>query len=295
MSEPGGKRGFKAYLGTLVATILFPLLWMQALAFARRNAEADPRARAKVLVAIAASVVIAAAGFLAISGFLGGAKAGMYDSMDTRLATAVGESEYQDQISIIGVNEQAIPIVEFNIGNTTDAAKKATLQETLDKLKADLATAQARKAELEDNHAQYLLISAAVKDQDDARIHQLVDGVPAYSDAPGSKFPKSKDLDANVDAAFAIKDDSISDMQRFAWLFLWPSLAGAFFAPLAFAFGNILKQGFEPSDTVGFKPYPGAAAGFFLLFGAFGVPSILFAAWVFNDAFGRSEEGQIAL
>ena len=98
-----------------------------------------------------------------------------------------------------------------------------------------------------------------------------------------------------VEDAFAVKDRSVRDMTWSMWLFVWPSLFGAFFAPLAFALGSILKAAYVESDTVGFKRYPGAAAGWFLLFGAFGVPSIPFAAWVFMDAEGRSTEGQIAL
>jgi hypothetical protein len=96
-------------------------------------------------------------------------------------------------------------------------------------------------------------------------------------------------------AALAIKDKAVGDMQLFMWVFLWPSLAGAFYAPVVFALGSVLRSAFVPSDTVGFKPYPGAAAGWFLLFGAFGLPSVPFAAWTFLDAEGRSREGQIAL
>ena len=295
MSESGGKRGLKSYLATLVATVLVPVLWMKALRLARAHADADPRARAKVITAIAASLVIGVIGFTLVFGFLATATAGFYKSMDARLASATGEAEYQDQIAIISTSEGAIPKIEAALANATDEAKRAALEETLDTTRTDLATAQARKAELEDNHEQYLEIQQATVDQDDARIRRLVDGVPAFPDAKGSTFPSYEDLDANVDAAFAKKAESTGDMQLFAWLFLWPSVAGAFFAPLAFAFGSILKQAYVESDTVGFKPYPGAAAGFFLLLGAFGVPSILFAAWVFNDAFGRSDEGQIAL
>ncbi len=295
MSEAGGRRGFKAYVGTLVATLLFPILWMQALRMARRQADDDPRARAKVIAAIGVSVLIGAGGFLAVSGFLAGAEAGLYRSLDTRLALATGESEYLDAWATINTTSGAIPKIEANLANATDPAKAAVLQETLNTTRDDLAAATARKAELEDNHLQYQRISAAVQRQDDGEVRRLVEDVPAYGEVSGSKFPKSKDLDANVDAAFAKKAESKSDMDRFAWLFLWPSLVGAFFAPLAFAFGSILKASFVESDTVGFKPYPGAAAGVFLLLGAFGVPSLFFAAWTFNDAFGRSEEGQIAL
>ena len=319
MSEAGPKRGLKTYLATLVATVLFPVLWMQALRMARRHADADPRARAKVLAAIAASIAIGLVGAFLVLGFLAGATAGLYKSLDDRLAAASGESEYQEQLTIISTATTALPTVGANLakaqsdlanrtainGTEPSAANPASmekaranvtkLQETQVQMQADLATATARRDELADNHEQYLRVQDATADQDDARIRSLMAAMPAFGEASGSPFPKYKDLQANTDAAFAKKAESADQMRTFAWLFLWPSVAGAFFAPLAFAFGSILKRAFVESDTVGFKPYPGAAAGLFLLLGAFGLPSVLFAAWVFSDAFGRSEEGQISL
>ncbi|MEK6975585.1 MAG: hypothetical protein AABY18_04495 [Candidatus Thermoplasmatota archaeon] len=295
MSEAGGKRGLKMYLATLVATVLFPILWMQALSMARRHGEADPRARLKVLVAIAASLGIALAGTYVLLGFFASAQAGMYDSLDTRIATAVGEAEYQEQLSIIEASNNALPKIRANLANATDDAKRDALQATLESTTADLAKAEARRAELVPVHTHYGRIAAAIVDQDDAEVRRLLGEVPAFSEVSGSKFPAHADIAENSEAAFAIKDRSVSDMRLMGWLFLWPSLAGAFFAPLAFALGSILRKAFVPSDTVGFKPYPGGAAGYFLLLGAFGVPSIPFAAWTFNDAMGRSEEGQISL
>lgn len=295
MSEAGGKRGLKSYLATLVATIVFPLVWLQALRLARRHGDADPRARVKVLLSIAVSLGIAAVGTYGLLGFVASAEAGIYDSMGDRLAVAVGESEYQDALATAATAGKAIGIIEANLANATDDAKRAELQAALDIQRTTLAGSQARSAELQDNHEAYLAIADAVAAQDDDAIHRLVADVPAFTDLSTSKFPKFGDLADNEAAAFAIKDRSVDDLGLFAWVFLWPSLVGAFFAPLAFALGSILRKAYEPSATVGFKPYPGAAAGFFLLLGAFGVPSLVFAAWTFNDAFGRSEEGQIAL
>ena len=294
MSEAGGKRGLKMYLGTLVATVLFPILWMKALALARRHEDVDPRARLKVLVAIAASLGIALAGAYTLLSFFASAEAGMYESMDARLETAVGEAEYQEQLSIIEASNNALPKIRAALVNATDD-KRPALQETLETTEADLAKAEARRDELESVHTHYALIEAAVADQDDAEVRRLASEVPAFSEVSGSKFPAHEDIEANSEAAFAIKDRAVSDMQLFGMLFLWPSLIGAFFALLAFALGSVLRKAFVPSDTVGFKPYPGAAAGWFLFLGAFGVPSIPFAAWTFSDALGRSEEGQIAL
>lgn len=301
MSEAGRKRGFTAFLGTLVATVLVPLLWMKALALARRHEDADPRGRMKVLAAIAVSLGIALVGTYALLGFFADARAGMYSSLDERMATAVGETEYQEQLSTIDAANKALPVIEGNLARertalataqaTGDDAAEASaqanvtkLEDTLAKTQDQLAKATARKATLEPNHAQYARIKAAALDQDDAEVRRLVTTGPDY-----------KDRDERMELAFAVKDKAVDDMRLFAWLFFWPSLAGAFFAPMAFALGSILAKAYEPSDTVGYKPYPGGAAGLFLLFGAFGVPSIPFAAWTFHDALGRSQEGQIAL
>lgn len=295
MSEGGSRRGLKSYVGTLVATVLFPLLWLQALRMARQQSDSDPRARAKMLLAIAISLGIAFVGAYALLGFTANAQAGIYSSMGERLAAAVGESEYNDQIQAIATAEKSIDTIQKNLANATDDDRRAELQTALQAQLTARSAAVARSTELAPNHAMYLRIADAVVAQDDAAIRDLVAQVPAFSDLSTSKFPKFGDLQENADAAFAIKDRSVADMNRFAYLFLWPSLVGAFFAPLAFAFGSILRKGFVPSDTVGFKPYPGAAAGLFLLFGAFGLPALFFAAWTFNDALGRAEEGQIAL
>lgn len=295
MSEGTGKRGLKSYVATLVATVLFPVVWMQALRLARNHADQDPRARAKILAAIAISLGIAVVGGSVVLGFVNNAETGIYASMGDRLATAVGESEYQDQLSAAETAQKSIGIIEGNLANATDDARRAELQTALDAQRAALAAARARSSELADNHAKFLEIADAVQAGDDARIRMLVGEVPAFTDLSTSKFPKFADVQENADHAFAVKNQSVDDLQLFAFLFLWPSLVGAFFAPLAFALGSVLRKAFVPSDTVGFKPYPGAAAGLFLLLGAFGVPSLLFAAWTFNDAFGRAEEGQIAL
>lgn len=284
MSEAGGKRGLKTYLATLVATVLFPILWMKALGLARRHEDVDPRARAKVLAAIVASLAIGLVGTYALLGFFASSEEGMYDSLNVRLAEAVGETEYKDQVATATAAEKAIPIIEMNLANATDPVKRAALETALNETQASLNDARTRSAQLEANHAAYERINASIPDQDDDELRSLVAQAPAY-----------EDKDERATAAFAVKDRAVADMQLFGILFLWPSLIGMFFAPLVFALGSILRKAFVPSDTVGFKPYPGAAAGWFLFFGAFGLPSIPFAAWTFNDALGRSEEGQIAL
>jgi hypothetical protein len=98
-----------------------------------------------------------------------------------------------------------------------------------------------------------------------------------------------------VPEAFEHKEEFRSQMQSMLAWFVYPCITGLFMAPFAFAGGSILNAAYEPSDTVGFKPYPGKAAGFFLLLGAFGLFAIPFAAWTLRDLSKRSVEGQINL
>jgi hypothetical protein len=297
--------GFKGYLVALVAVVLFPLAWLRSVRIARRHTDVDAKGPLKVAAAIAAGVGIALLGTIVLLGFQANAVEGMYDSMDGRIALAVGESAYNDNQGTITAANGALPIIERNLVNATATAEqtamdpgataesKAKANQTRDDLAAALKKTTDQRTHsmrnvtaLTPNHELYLRLQPHVEAQDDAAIRAEV--AETGLDAP-------EGMQAGVDSAIAMKDEAVGDMHLSLWLFAWPSLAGAFFAPLAFALGSILKRAFVESDTVGFKPYPGAAAGWFLLFGAFGLPSIPFAAWVLMDAEGRSTEGQINL
>lgn len=281
--------GLKGYLGALVATLLFPLAWMRAMALARRHTDVDARGPAKVAVAIVVGVALAAGGVFVLLGFQANAQAGMYESMETRVATAVGESSYADSVAVIGAADAAIPIIEGNLAKAEsdgDSVKAAQLREALNATRQQRDEAQANVQALTPNHALFLRLQPKIEAQDDAAIR---------SEIASSGIAAPAGMAAGTEDAIAIKDEAVSDMHLSFWLFVWPSLAGMFFAPLVFALGSILRNAFTESDGVGFKPYPGGAAGWFLLFGAFGLPSIPFAAWVFMDAENRSLEGQITL
>ena len=289
MTGKGLWSGVRSYLGALLAVILFPILWAKALRFARRHKADDPRGVAKVGVAIVVGLVILGGVGMQFAKFQSSATRGMYTSLDKRLSAAIGEQEYQDKVQTVGAADVAIPIIQRNLANATAANqtdKAADLQKALNDTVKSRSDAAAKVAQLAPNHQLYDAIQPAVHAQDDAAIKSAI--AAARWDYPAHTAADSA-------AAFAMKDQSVHDMRNAMWFFLWPSLTGAFFAPLAFALGSILRKSFVPSDTVGFKPYPGGAAGFFLLFGAFGLPSIPFAAWTFLDLERRSAEGQIAL
>jgi hypothetical protein len=280
--------GLKGYATWLVITIVFPLLWLRSLRIARRHTDVVPNAPLKVGAAIVVSIVILVGGFLALQSFKEAATEGMYDSLDGRLVQATGEGAYQEAVT---ARDETIPgqiaIIQGRIAAEEAAGNDtAELEETLATAEADLAEARATATELTPNHELYVELRPAIEARDDARAKQVL--ASSEADFEGQ-------MDSRAARAFEVKDKAMADMEAwFLWIF-YPSLIGAFFAPLAFALGGILKAAFEESSTVGYKRYPGKAAGFFLLFGAFGVPSIPFAAWTFMDMEKRSAEGQIAL
>src|SRR5919109_429790 len=63
MSGKALLNGLKRYVTWLVITAIFPLLWLRSLRLAGRHSKDDSRARAKVVVAIGISLVIALGGF----------------------------------------------------------------------------------------------------------------------------------------------------------------------------------------------------------------------------------------
>jgi hypothetical protein len=279
--------GLKRYVGSLIATIVFPILWMQSLRLASRHADVDPRARMKMIGAIGISVLIGLGGAYMLLGLQSSATAGFYQSLDDRLSVTLGESAYQGFVETVNSKPDGIRKIQANLDRERSAGNDTTaLEKALSDAEAELAAARENVTLLTPNHQLYLQVHEAAVAQDDARIRQLIASTP---------LERPKDIPKGVDHAFAVKENAVSEMRNWMVFMLWPSLIGAFFAPVAFAHGSILRRAFVPSDTVGFKPYPGGAAGWFLLFGAFGLPSLPFAAWAFLDAQSRSTEGQISL
>ncbi len=139
---------------------------------------------------------------------------------------------------------------------------------------------------------------------EDAAAAKLVDARAAASQAratfPG-ELPVPKDvhnwggLIMRTDRALEIKDKAEADMMDIMVFLIYPGLIGVFYAPLFVALGSIMANAWEPSETIGYKKYPGLSLALFLFFGAFGWPALLFSAWGFWDIDVRAKEGQIAL
>jgi len=146
-----------------------------------------------------------------------------------------------------------------------------------------------------DNHRLFLELQAIVAEE--KGVSPLLGGPDAkrIRTAITASGVQADGMAESVDRAFSVLTDSRGDLdQVYLYLFL-PGLAGVFFAPLVFAMGSTLKLAWEQSASVGFKPYPSRAMGWFLLLGGFGIPALFFAAWTFQDMHVRRLEGQIAL
>lgn len=140
-------------------------------------------------------------------------------------------------------------------------------------------------AALRGNHDLYTAVSARLAAHDG-------DGALALIEARHSSVEINEE---GVERSFGVKDDSIRGLGQVMWFLVYPGLAGVFYAPIVMALGSSLRRNWVPSESVGFKPYPSGAAGLFLLFGAFGIPSTFFAAWTLKDIEDRTVEGQISL
>lgn len=300
--------GTKNYTVFLVKTAVFPLIWLWAWRLAERHTDTDRNARTKIAAAFAAGIIIAGAGFMVLSNFEGDARASMYGEMDNRLSIAVGESEYQDQVTAIDAADNSIDILTRNLNAARDAGDQANatvFEENLNAAQEARTINLLKRSLLQRNHDFYESIAADIMAQNDASVKQAIDAFLASSSDDMYEhdgIPAADAISWNVgqsesrsNRAFEIKDKAEADMATWMNFLLLPGLIGAFFAPLSMAAGNVLKNAWEPSETVGYKPYPGASMGWFLLLGAFGVPALFFAAWAFWDMDVRSTEGQISL
>lgn len=106
---------------------------------------------------------------------------------------------------------------------------------------------------------------------------------------------KSLTIAEGIEESYHVHHASLVQMETQLLIFGYPSVTGMLLAGVAFAGGSILRRTFVPSDSVGFKPYPGKSIGLFLGFGAFGILAAPFGAWMLWDLSRRSSEGQIAL
>lgn len=206
-----------------------------------------------------------------------------------------------------------------------------TLETALTGAKADLAAAEASIKRLTGNHALWLKVKpllAAHTPEADEEARGLIERslsaatvgtvLPIGPDGACARDAKTGDCKAPL-APAALEHDFKDSHQKqltmregfeeaflhkaefdeqlesqMAW-FIYPSLTGLFLAPFAFVGGHFLSRAYVPSDSVGFKKYPGASAGFFLLLGGFGIPALPFSAWMLRDLSKRSAEGQISL
>lgn len=278
----------KTYVAMLVVTILFPILWLRSVRFAREHESLDPKAVPKVAAAIVMAVILLAGAVVAVQTYREDAQQGIYDSLENRMSAAVGNAKYNEWVDLEDAAADRVETAQKRLAESQAAGDEENItvwQNNLQNATRDRGQAQENVTALEGNQRLFQDIQAALARQDDAEAKRLI----------ASRSVDHPDLEQNAARAFEIKDDAVADM---AWFYNWlvyPGLVGVFFAPLVWAMGSLLRAGFEPSETVGFKPYPHGAMAVFLFLGAFGVPALFFSAWAFMDIRQRHEEGQIEL
>lgn len=352
---------------------------------ASRHASDDPGARAKMVSAIAFSLLLGVAGAWVLQGYQKEGEVGTHDTFIAALNKTIGESDYLEAAKVIPTKQRTIDnIILPNLAqyNATIAAylqehpeaAGAIANKTLTGLPPEVAEAVTKRSEsllaltvakkdsdtaritlrkLGPNHALWLKVEPLLRENRDHEVEEMVmkaldptrvtevlpmneatvanDQAPCVRDAATGLCtqplaPKAIEhafydahelrnipVSEGAPAAFEHQREFNHQMDAQLKIFAYPAITGLVMAPFAFAGGSILRRAFVPSDTVGFKPYPGKSAGFFLLFmGLFsplmilglGMPPTLdlfalfaipFAAWVLYDMHKRSLEGQISL
>lgn len=289
-----GARSWLAFLGRVV---LFPLAWMWALRLARRHEEADPRGPSKVLGAIAVGLVLSGGVGFMLWDFQEDARDHMYQELDGRLATAVGAAAYDVQSDQVNATQDQIENIQRNLRTARDAGDEANitaLEANLEEAQAALADHRRYVGELEQNQRFYERLRPVVLAQDDERAKRMIVRAQLDPEVPVDVWDGDLML-PRADRAFEINQAAQDDMRDVMVYLLFPGLIGLFYAPLFFALGSVLARAWEPSETVGYKAYPGKAMGWVLLLGGFGWPSLLLSAWGFQDIQVRSDEGQFSL
>jgi hypothetical protein len=292
-------------VGTLV---LVAAAWRVLGTLARRHKDADPRAGTKRLVALGCAVLLGAGGWVALSGFEASAKEGLHKTFVGNLNLTTGEGDYLDAAKTVAAKpaaivkqQQGLADANATLAATPDAASlkaRNELWSALNQSRKDLTAGQATMAKLTPNHALWQQALPLLGAHKDAEARALFDAALAagvehsYRDTHTLQDVAMKDAIPEAYAHLAEFGEQMTTQMR--W-FVYPNLTGLVLAPFAFAGGSTLGRAFVPSETVGFKRYPGKAAGFFLLLGAGGVFAIPFGAWLLRDFAKRSKEGQIQL
>ena len=298
MERRGLASGAKSWLVFLGRTVVFPLAWLWALGVARRHDEADPRARSKVLAGIAIGLVLTLGVGYLLYDFQEDARAGMYSETENRMALAVGESAYQEAWTTVNATDITLSVLRTRLAEAEGAGDEANA--TIFRSSIANATATRQEAvdardDLQENHEFFQRIRPWIQDRQDERVLGEVGQKQFQTSEATLAWWDADRMAPRTQRAFEINDDAENDMEQVLVWVLLPGLIGVFYAPVVFALGSIMLRAWEPSETVGFKPYPGKSLGWFLLLGGFGWPSLLFAAWGFKDIEARTQEGQIAL
>lgn len=280
---------FTKYISSLVLTILAPLQWVRLIKVAGQHRGLDRHATKKIAVGIVAGLALTGVSTYIVVDFHDDATQGVYSTLSSSLSASMGNEAYRAALQDQEAARNLIDTADKKIAEAQeegDPEKEQLWRENRAQYVTDLNDAISRGNARVDNANLWVQVNhSLLVNRDDDTAMALID---ANAGMPGLSVAGSMNH-------FDKKDQTMDDMNSMLAWFVYPGLIGVLWAPVAFAAGHVLKTTYVPSETIGFKPYPGGAAALFLLFGAFGVPALFFAAWVNQDFADRTEIGQISL
>ncbi len=224
-------QGIQAMIVFLVRAAVFPLAWLWAMGVAKRHEDTDSNARMKVGAAIVVGLVAAAGVGYLLYDFQEGARVGMYDTMEGRLAQVYGENAFNDQTVNIQAKTTQVGVLTTNVGLANDAlsaalaagnttayeiemTKVVDLSLSLSLAQRELAAAQTYADRLGEEHRFFEAIHVFIVNQDDAGLTNAVNQRVAASQPDAVLGPALLDDEKARDAAHKTLDEAANEVLR---------------------------------------------------------------------------------
>lgn len=224
-------QGIQSMIVFLVRAAIFPLTWLWAMALAKRHEDTDPNARKKVGAAIIVGLIAAVAIGGLLYNFQEDSRAGMYDTLETRLAQVYGENAFNDQTVTIAAKTTQVEAIGKNLkiaedafaaavaaGNSTavdaEMAKVIDLSAALDLAERDLAAAQTYTERLGEEHRFYGAIHTFIVNQDDTGLTAAVHQRSTASQPDGNLVPALLAAEKDRDGKHKTLDEAANDVLR---------------------------------------------------------------------------------
>ncbi len=222
-------QGLLSMIVFLVRAAIFPLAWLWAMGIAKRHEDTDRNARKKVGAGIVIGLVAAVAVGGLLYDFQEGARAGMYDTLEGRLAQVYGENAFNDQSVNIEAKTKQVDAIGKNLIIAQDAfaaavaadnatamdaemAKVIDLSAALDLAKRDLTAAQTYVDRLGEEHRFFEAIHTFIINQDDAGLTAAVNQRATVSQPDAVLGPALLEAEKARDSAHKTFDEATNTL-----------------------------------------------------------------------------------